>query len=69
TGGKERARLSYAAGLVVGWHSHVSNGREQELIRAWHRFAARTPYWEAATAGAAEDQDTNWRGHESDTRR
>ena len=54
-GGKERTRLSYAAGLVVGWHSHVGNGREQELIRAWHRFAARTPYWEAATAGAAED--------------
>jgi CHAD domain-containing protein len=50
--GKERTRLSYAAGLVVGWHSHVGNGRERELIRAWHRFAARTPYWEAATTGA-----------------
>jgi hypothetical protein len=54
TGGKERARLSYAAGLVVGWHSHVGDGREPELIRAWDRFAACTPYWEAATAGTAE---------------
>jgi triphosphatase len=56
TRGKERTRLSHAAGLIVGWHSHVGNGREQELIRAWQRFAARTPYWEeAATAGAVDD--------------
>ena len=53
TRGKERAQLSYAAGLVVGWHSHVGNEREQELIRAWSRFAARAPYWET---GAAEDR-------------
>jgi hypothetical protein len=49
TTGKERAHLSYAAGLVIGWHSRIDNGREQELIRAWDRFAACTPYWEAAT--------------------
>src|SRR5512132_2668421 len=51
TRGKERAQLSYAAGLVVGWHSHVGNEREQELIRAWSRFAARAPYWETGAAG------------------
>jgi hypothetical protein len=53
TRGKERAQLSYAAGLVVGWHTHVGTDREQELIRAWSRFAARAPYWEM---GAAEDR-------------
>jgi CHAD domain-containing protein len=67
TGGKERARLSYAAGMVVGWHSHVGNGQEPELIRAWNRFAARTPYWEAATAGPAED--THGADTESDATR
>jgi hypothetical protein len=55
TRGKERTRLSYAAGLVVGWHSHVGDGRERELVRAWHRFSARTPYWEAASAGTDDD--------------
>jgi CHAD domain-containing protein len=50
TRGKERAQLSYAAGLVVGWHSHVGNDREQELIRAWSRFVARAPYWETGVA-------------------
>ena len=53
TRGKERAQLSYAAGLVVGWHTHVGTDREQELIRAWSRFAARAPYWEMS---AAEDR-------------
>jgi CHAD domain-containing protein len=67
-GGKERARLSYAAGLVVGWHSHVSNGREQGLIKAWHRFAARAPYWETATAGAAGDTNgADTRGNDAIT--
>lgn len=53
--GKQRARLSYAAGLVVGWHSHVSGGREEDLVEAWHRFTARSPFWEA-TAADAEDR-------------
>jgi triphosphatase len=53
TRGKERAQLSYAAGLVAGWHGHVGNDREQALIRAWSRFAARAPYWET---GGAEDR-------------
>ena len=46
TKGKERARIAYAAGLVVGWHSHVDDGRELTLIRDWTRLASRTPYWE-----------------------
>ena len=53
TRGKERAQLSYAAGLVAGWHSHVGNDREHALIRAWSRFATRAPYWET---GGAEDR-------------
>ena len=53
--GKQRARLSYAAGLVVGWHSHIGNGREQHLIEAWRKFAAQPPYWETEPADAPED--------------
>ncbi len=53
--GKERVRLSYAAGLIVGWHSHTGDGREQDLIRDWQRFAAQTPYWEEDTGEVAED--------------
>jgi len=51
--GKERARIGYAAGLVVGWHSHVGDGREQDLIRAWTAFANRAPYWGARATPAA----------------
>jgi triphosphatase len=52
--GKQRSRISYAAGLVVGWHSHVGDDREQDLIEAWRRFAARPPYWETGTAEIPE---------------
>ncbi|MCU0838969.1 MAG: CHAD domain-containing protein [Rhodospirillales bacterium] len=50
--GKERARLSYAAGLVVGWHSHVAGDRETGLRLAWRRFLRRPPYWETARTRA-----------------
>ncbi|MBK8174116.1 MAG: CHAD domain-containing protein [Rhodospirillales bacterium] len=50
--GKVRTRLSYAAGLVVGWHSHISNDREQDLVRDWARFSARRPYWGTASIAA-----------------
>ncbi|MFO1120423.1 MAG: hypothetical protein U1E38_10160 [Rhodospirillales bacterium] len=50
--GKERARLAYAAGMVVGWHSHIGGGREEQQVEAWRRLAARPPYWEPATAAA-----------------
>ncbi len=49
TRGKERSNLAYAAGLVVGWHSHVGDGREKEVIDAWQRLVAREPYWEPVT--------------------
>jgi CHAD domain-containing protein len=51
--GKERAQLAYAAGLVVGWHSHVGGGREQELLRDWDRFVARRPYWQLGASPAS----------------
>lgn len=44
-GGKERRDIAYAAGLVIGWHSHVSNHREQGALKAWDRFVARHPFW------------------------
>jgi CHAD domain-containing protein len=53
-GGKRRARLSYAAGLIVGWHSHTGDGREQDLIRAWQAFAAQPAYWETPAGAGAE---------------
>lgn len=43
--GKERARLSFAAGLVIGWHGHVADDREQTLRRMWRRFIRRKPFW------------------------
>ena len=49
TRGKERSNLAYAAGLVIGWHSHVGDGREKEVVDAWRRLAARPPYWEPLT--------------------
>jgi CHAD domain-containing protein len=50
TRGKERSNLAYAAGLVVGWHSQVGDGREKGVIDAWQRLVARAPYWEPLTA-------------------
>jgi CHAD domain-containing protein len=50
TRGKERAGLAYAAGLVIGWHSHIGDDRERELVAAWQRFVARPPYWEPTAA-------------------
>lgn len=61
TRGKERAKLAYAAGLVVGWHSHIGDDRELRLVHAWQRFVARRPYWpagrtaDAARAGTGDD--------------
>ena len=58
TRGKERADLSYAAGLVIGWHSHIGGDRERELVAAWQHLVVRPRYWEPVagpTAGAAVD--------------
>ncbi len=55
--GKERARLSYAAGLVVGWHSHIAGDRENGLRLAWRRFLRRPPYWETARRPNGQDSD------------
>jgi Uncharacterized conserved protein len=48
-GGREKTRLSYAAGLVVGWHSHVTGVREARLVTAWEQFVARPPFWQVPT--------------------
>lgn len=51
--GKERRDIAYAAGLVIGWHSHVSDHREQGALKAWDRFVARQPFWRPALAAPA----------------
>lgn len=43
--GREKTRLSFAAGLVVGWHSHVTGAREERLLKAWTQLVARPPFW------------------------
>jgi hypothetical protein len=52
---KQRARLSFAAGLVIGWHSHIGDDREQHLIEAWRRFSGQSPFWETDIAETSED--------------
>jgi CHAD domain-containing protein len=52
--GKEKARLSYAAGLVVGWHSHVFDGRERDLTKLWQGFCQSEPFWNEGESAPAE---------------
>ena len=42
---KDKARLNYAAGIVVGWHSHVFDGRERDLTKVWQGFRQSEPFW------------------------
>lgn len=46
--GKQRRDIAYAAGLVIGWHSHVSEHREQGALKAWERFVSKPPFWRPA---------------------
>lgn len=43
--GRERARLAYGAGLVVGWHAHIADTRQQHLDTLWAKFTASRPFW------------------------
>jgi CHAD domain-containing protein len=43
--GKQRVRLNYAAGVVVGWHSQVADGRQRDLSKLWERFRRSEPFW------------------------
>ncbi|MFZ1412976.1 MAG: CHAD domain-containing protein [Defluviicoccus sp.] len=54
--GRERTRLAYAAGLVVGWHAHTAGSRQQQLDTLWAKLCAYPPFWrpiENKTAGSA----------------
>ncbi len=42
---KDKARLSYAAGIVIGWHSHISGDRERDLTKLWQGFCQSEPFW------------------------
>jgi CHAD domain-containing protein len=46
--GKRRAQAAYATGLVLGWHNHVSNDREQNLAKIWDDLIANRPFWDDA---------------------
>jgi hypothetical protein len=37
--------MAYAAGLVVGWHSHTANDIDARQVKVWQRFLARQPFW------------------------
>lgn len=59
TRGKVRTGLAYAAGLVVGWHSHVGDGREREVIAAWQQLVQRPPFWEPAASAGTPSSDSD----------
>jgi len=42
---KDKERLSYAAGIVIGWHSHVSGGRQKDVTALWQGFCDSKPFW------------------------
>ncbi len=63
--GRERRQLVFAAGLVVGWHSHVSGHREQGAIYAWDRFIAKRPFWRPAEAAPAAEPSSPATGSHS----
>ena len=57
--GRARGRLGFAGGLVVGWHGHISDGREGELRRNWGRFIARPAFWPTADRPVPTPHDTD----------
>jgi CHAD domain-containing protein len=52
--GKAKARLSFGAGVIIGWHSHTSGSRQIQVGKVWERFLARPPYWETQLAVPSE---------------
>ncbi|HRW59870.1 MAG TPA: CHAD domain-containing protein [Defluviicoccus sp.] len=53
--GRERTRLAYAAGLVVGWHAHTADSRQQHLDALWAKLTAYPPFWRRAEVSSAAD--------------
>lgn len=51
---RKRHRLAYAAGLVIGWHSHVADGEETRSVNVWERFCDRAPFWDSPPAQGAD---------------
>jgi CHAD domain-containing protein len=54
--GKRRAQAAYATGLVLGWHNHVSNNREQNLSKLWEDLVANRPFWDTKKAEPASSE-------------
>lgn len=46
--GKTSREVAFAAGAVIGWHSHISGHREQGVVRIWERFVSKRPFWRPA---------------------
>lgn len=71
TRGRARGRIGFAAGLVVGWHGHIADGREDALRASWARLMERPVFWPrtetaggeleagAAEAGAASTEHSS----------
>ena len=55
--GREKTRLSFAAGVVVGWHSHATGAREARLMEAWEHFCARPPFWPTPLPSAEAERE------------
>jgi CHAD domain-containing protein len=52
--GRERSRMAYAAGLVVGWHAHTADSRQQHLDALWAKLSAYPPFWRPVEVKAAD---------------
>jgi len=51
--GKRRSQAAYATGLVLGWHNHVSNDREQNLTKIWEDLVTNRPFWDMDQADSS----------------
>ncbi len=56
--GKERRDVAFAAGVIIGWHSHVSGHREHGVLRIWDRFLGKRPFWRTADSGPQPRAET-----------
>lgn len=55
--GSERRDVAFAAGVIIGWHSHVSGHREQGVLRSWDRLLRQRPFWRPAGSNSEAGAD------------
>ncbi len=44
----QRADLSFAAGIVYGWHLDRASSAWKDAVRSWKRFSRTDPFWASA---------------------